>query len=82
MFYSCVQTSSYRGSEYACVEAPELIGNAATQRNKKSTCVCLRFLVAASFSEAQDCKGELWPALESPSATNLALLYHAMENSI
>ena len=46
----------------------ELIGNAAIVRkrcviHKKSTCVCLRLPVAASYVEAQELKVDLWPAL-------------------
>ena len=63
-----------RGSE-CCLS--QLIGNVAIVRkrsiiHKKVTCVWLRLPVAASFSEAQERKGDMWPALGNMGVNELA----------
>ena len=51
--------AGYRGGTLAS-KCAELFENAAIVR--KATCVCLHLSVAASCSEAQECKVDLWSA--------------------
>ena len=69
MFYSCVQSSVTVEVNTLASKCSELIGNAAIVRKRsvihnKSTCVCLRLPVAASYAEAQERKVVLWSALD------------------
>ena len=56
--------AGYRGSEYACVQAHRHARRRCVIK-KKATSACLSVPVAASCTEAQEPKSDLWPAVDT-----------------